>query len=48
MIGRLPAKVFPVWGLPGEPFERVIEYIAPFYCCDRELDYEIAYGFFSC
>jgi len=33
--------------LPGEPVERVIEYVAPFCRCDRELDYEIAFRFFG-
>ncbi len=33
--------------VPGGPIERVIEYVAPFDCCDREKDYEIAWKFFK-
>jgi hypothetical protein len=32
---------------PGGPIERVIEYFAPFDCCDREQDYAIAWKFFE-
>lgn len=32
--------------IPGESTERVIEYVAPFDCCDREKDYETAWKFF--
>lgn len=33
--------------MPGGPFERTIEYVAPFDRCDREQDYEIAWKFFE-
>lgn len=33
--------------MPGDPVKRTIEYIAPFDCCDREQDYEIAWKFFE-
>ena len=33
--------------LPGGPFERTIEYHAPFDCCDREKDYQIAWTAFE-
>lgn len=33
--------------MPGGPVERTIEYIAPFDCCDRARDYEIAWKFFE-
>ncbi len=32
---------------PGDPFERTIEYVAPFDRCDREKDYETAWKFFE-
>jgi hypothetical protein len=32
---------------PGGPVERIIEYVAPFDCCDREQDYETAWRFFE-
>jgi len=32
---------------PGGPMERTIEYVAPFDRCDREQDYETAWGFFE-
>ncbi len=32
---------------PGGPFQRKIEYVAPFDCCDREKDYETAWKFFE-
>jgi hypothetical protein len=32
---------------PGGPIERTIEYAAPFDRCDRERDYETAWGFFE-
>lgn len=31
----------------GGPFERTIEYVAPFDRCERENDYEIAWKFFE-
>ena len=33
--------------LPGELSSRVIQYVAPFDCCNREQDYEIAWKFFE-
>ena len=33
--------------MPGGPVERTIEYVAPFDCCNREEDYEIAWKFFE-
>ena len=33
--------------MPGGPTERVINYVAPFERCDREMDYEIAWKFFE-
>lgn len=33
--------------MPGGPVERTIEYVAPFVCCDREKDYEVAWKFFE-
>jgi hypothetical protein len=33
--------------MPGGPRERVIEYFAPFDCCDREEDYATAWKFFD-
>jgi len=33
--------------MPGGPMERVIEYVGPFTCCDREEDYETAWRFFE-
>lgn len=33
--------------MPGGPVERTIEYVAPFDCCNREDDYEIAWKFFE-
>ncbi len=32
---------------PGGPVQRTIEYVAPFERCDREKDYEIAWGAFE-
>jgi hypothetical protein len=32
---------------PGGPYERVIEYCAPFDQCDREADYATAWKFFD-
>lgn len=32
---------------PGGPVQRTIEYVAPFDKCDREQDYETAWGFFT-
>jgi hypothetical protein len=32
---------------PGGAVERTIEYVAPFYRCDREQDYETAWAFFE-
>lgn len=33
--------------MPGGPFERTVEYVAPFDRCDREADYEIAWAAFE-
>ncbi len=33
--------------MPGGPFERTVEYVAPFDRCDREKDYEIAWAAFE-
>jgi len=33
--------------LPGGPYERIIEYLAPFDCCDREADYRTAWEVFD-
>lgn len=33
--------------IPGGPVERTIEYVAPFNCCDREKDYDVAWEFFE-
>jgi len=33
--------------MPGEAVERTIDYVAPFDCCDREKDYEMAWKFFD-
>lgn len=33
--------------IPGGPTDRTIEYIAPFDCCNREHDYEMAWKFFE-
>ena len=33
--------------IPGGPTERTIEYVAPFTRGNRELDYEVAWNYFS-
>ena len=33
--------------IPGGPYKREIEYVAPFDCCNRELDYATAWKFFK-
>ena len=33
--------------VPNGPVERTLEYFAPFDCCDREHDYEVAWKFFE-
>lgn len=33
--------------MPGGVVKRTIEYVAPFTCCDREMDYETAWKFFE-
>ena len=40
-------KTFPDDTLPGGPVERTVEYQAPFFCPDREMDYRIAWRAFE-
>lgn len=47
MTSGTVTKTFMDDTLPGGPHERTIEYVAPFFCPDREEDYRVAWEFFE-
>jgi hypothetical protein len=47
MPSGVVTKTFMDDTLPDGPHERTIEYVAPFFCPDREEDYRVAWAFFE-